>query len=758
MKKPSFRPALFGIAALMIVAPLAQAQVRGEALYERLGDRGLVQTDGTTRVTWLPNGDFLDAERVGASTTFARVDARSGDREPLFDDATVRAMADEYSRLTGSSVSGLPPFRTFEYVLDGEAIFFTAEEADFLYRFRSRRLTKLERPHWELPLSADGLMRGLANSQLARGTYSPDYSRFARVKDYDIHVTNTTTGEERQVTWGGSEEVMNGRPDWLYPEELGQSIGFWWSPDNSKIAYLQFDVREVYQYPIVHDLDAEARLEEQRYSKAGETNPTVKLFVVDVENGESVEVDTHSSDQVYIVRGAWLPDGSEVTFQRLNRHQNRLELMAANPSTGSVRTILTEVDDAFVTLTRDLTFLDDGQFLWTSERTGWRHIYLYDVDGTMVRPLTEGAWPVGSISRVDRDGGWAYFTGFANNALESHLFRVKLDGSGFQKLTVEPGTHSASVDPSGAYFTDTFSSLTQASTTTLRRADGRAVRTLATSSTEGLDALRLEAPELVTVTAADGVTPLNGLLFKPAGYDPSIAYPMIVTVYGGPSGPRIRNTYQMMAGEQRLAQLGYMVWKMDNRGTGNRGKAFQAATYLKLGQVDLADQAAGVRQITSRPYIDGSRVGIYGGSYGGYMTAMALLKEPEVFHVGVAGSSVTDWRNYDTAYTERYMRTPQENPDGYEKGSALPYAGNLTGKLLMTHGSTDNNVHPGNTMQLVEALIGAGKTFDLMIYPQQRHGIGGAGRQHVTQLRLDYFRRHLHPQPVGGNLVQDASQ
>ena len=744
------------VAALLTVAPLAQAQVRGEALYQRLGDRNLITTEGTAAVSWLPNGDFLEVERVGTSATFYRVDARSGDRELLFDAATARSMGEAYNEVTGNSVQGLPPFRDFEYVLDGQALFFTIDEEDFLYDFSNRNLRKLERLRWELGLDADGLMRSLGNSQLARGTYSPDYSRFARVKDYDIHVTNTVTGEERQVTWGGSEEVMNGRPDWLYPEELGQNVGFWWSPDNRKIAYLQFDVSDVFKYPIVHDLDAEARLEEQRYSKAGETNPTVKLFIVDIETGKSVEVDTEGSDQVYIVRGAWLPDGRELTFQRLNRRQNKLEILAADPATGVVRTILTETEDAFVSLTRDLTFLEGGRFLWSSERTGWRHLYLYEVDGTLVRQLTDGEWPVGSISHVDRDHGWVYFSGYANNALESHFFRVKLDGSEFERLTSKAGTHIASVDPSGKYFTDTFSSLTEASSTTLHRTDGRVVRTLATSNTEKLDALGLEAPELVTVTAADGVTPLSGLLFKPAGYDPAVTYPLIVSVYGGPSGPRVRNRYQMNAGEQRLAQLGYMVWKMDNRGTRNRGKAFETATYLKLGQVDLADQTAGVRQITRRPYIDASRVGMYGGSYGGYMTAMALLKEPEVFHVGVASSSVTDWRNYDTAYTERYMRTPQENPEGYEEGSTLPYAANLQGKLLLTHGSTDNNVHPGNTLQLVQELVKAGKTFDLMIYPQQRHGIGGAGRQHLTQLRLNYFRTHLRPHPVGGDLVQDA--
>ncbi len=744
----SFR-ALLPLIALSLLASPLPAQVRGHALYDALGNRGLVSTEGTTRVSWLPDGDYFQMDPGPGGMEFMRVSPRTGESEPLFDAATTGALIDSYNRATGGDADRLP-FTRFQYALDNAAIHFEAGGGHFLFHLRERVLTEIQRPVWDLSPETEGLMRGLGNSQLARGSYSADYTQFARVIDYDIYATDTRTGEERRVTFGGMEGVMNGRPDWLYPEELGQSEGYWWSPDGSKIAYLQWDEREVFQFPIVHDLEPEARLELQRYVKAGETNPIVKLFVVDVASGESVEVDTNSSDQVYLVQVEWTPDGSEVTFQRLNRKQNVLELMAADPTTGAVRTILTEREDAFVSLTGGLTFLEGGRFLWTSERTGWRHLYLYDLEGNLIRQLTEGEWPVSRLSAVAEESGWVFVTGDTNNALETHLFRVRLDGSGFERLTEEAGSHSTSVNPTGTFYTDTYSSLIHPSITRMHTGNGDVVRTMATTSTEGLDALGLEAPELVPVTAADAVTPLNGMLYKPAGYDPNKAYPLLISVYGGPSGASIRDRYQTNGGSQRMAQLGYMVWRMDNRGTGNRGKAFETATYLKLGQVDLADQAAGVKQISQRPYVDGSRVGIYGGSYGGYMSALALLKEPDVFHVGVAGSSVTDWRNYDSAYTERYMWIPQENEEGYDLGSCLTYAENLKGKLLLTHGTTDNNVHPGNTIQLMEALIGAGKTFDLMLYPQQRHGIGGAGRAHVTQLRLDYFEKHLNPHPVGG--------
>ncbi len=277
------------------------------------------------------------------------------------------------------------------------------------------------------------------------------------------------------------------------------------------------------------------------------------------------------------------------------------------------------------------------------------------------------------------------------------------------------------------------------------RGDGTTVRNLMRTDTSKLDELGLEPPELVTFKAADGITDLHGILYKPAGYNPDMAYPLLVPVYGGPYSKAVSNSYLNGSGDQRMAQLGYMVWRADNRGLTRRGKLFENMTYLKLGQIDLDDQAAGVRQISQRPYVDGGRVGIYGGSYGGYMTTMALVKYPDVFHVGVAAAPVTDWRNYDTIYTERYMRTPQENPEGYDLGATMPFANQLTGKLLIAHGSIDNNVNPTNTLQMINALVEAGKRFDMMYYPQNRHGFRGAAGRHFSEMRLEYFLEHLDP-------------
>jgi dipeptidyl-peptidase-4 len=725
----------------------AHAQTRGKELYDLMRRERLTSVEGSALIRWLPGGQgYLTSRRdADRGMQFYRIDPTTEGESPLFDRAAQEAIRRQYAAITGEGTEGLP-FNRFEFVQSGAAVTFTVDGSHFLYDIDSRRLRQLLRPAIEHQPYSDDLMRGMGGSQLWNGTYSPDFSQFAYVKGFDLYVTNTVTGNEKRLTFDGNLDTFNGRPNWVYPEEFSQRDAYWFSPDSRMLAYYRSDESAVHKYPIVNDLTAEAELELQSYPKAGEPNPTVVLRIIDIATGEEVEVETDSTPDNYIVRPMWLPGGDEILLQRLNRHQSVLELLAADARSGQVRTILTEREPAFINLHDDFHLFSDGRrFLWSSERTGWRHLYLYDLNGTELAQLTSGEVPVGSVLRIDAEEEWVYFTGHTEMGLETHLFRTRLDGSQSEKLTTEPGSHAISMDPAGRYYVDRFSSFSTPPTANLHHADGRLIRNLSTTHTAGLDSLALEPPELVVVKAADGVTELHGMLYKPAGYDPSVAYPLVVPVYGGPHSKAISNRYYGSSFDQRLAQLGFMVFRVDNRGERNRGKAFEAETYLKLGQVDLADQTAAVRQIAERPYVDGSRVGIYGGSYGGYMTVLALLKEPDVFHVGVAHAPVTDWRNYDTIYTERYMRTPQENEEGYDLGSALPYAENLEGKLLLMHGSVDNNVHPGNTIQLIDALVEAGRGFDLMFYPGNRHGLQGPAGRHASQRRIDYLVEHLDP-------------
>jgi dipeptidyl-peptidase-4 len=564
---------------------------------------------------------------------------------------------------------------------------------------------------------------------------------------------NTESGQETQLTTGGTADVMNGRPDWVYPEELNQTEAFFWSPDGRKIAYLQFDERPVAIYPIVNDLAPQATLEQQRYPKAGAANPIVKLFVVDLQTKKTVEVDTRSSSNAYIIRPNWVPDGSELLFQRFNRHQDTLELLAANPESGKVRTVLVEHDAAYVNLEGGspgfgatpipIRFLKDGKrFLWPSERSGWRSWYLYDLKGKQIAHVTNAPHVFDRITAVDESKGVMYVTAYTSEAQESHLFSASLSGGKVTQLTEAGGVHQINMDPTGRYFLDVQTTRTQPAVATLRSIDGKAVRQTG-SVTLNLQGASIVAPEHLVVKAADGVTNLHGVLYRPTGYDSTKKYPLFVQVYGGPQLQNAPRVNAMVSSSNFLAQDGYIVWVVDNRGTPNRGRDFERATHLKLGEVDLDDQAAAVRQLIKKyPYIDSTRVGIMGSSYGGYMSALALLRYPDVFQVGIAISAVTDWRNYDSPYTERYMRLPQDNAEGYQKGSTLALAGNLRGKLMIMHGTTDNNVHVGNATQLVYALQRAGKPFELMMYPGERHGVSSG------PLSMQFAAKHLKPTPM----------
>ena len=709
-------------------AAAGQEKLAGRALYDKLRkDRTLVKTDGLTRVSWTPDGRafFLAEEK-----TFKRVDALTGEKTPLFDDAKLIAA---YNALTGLQASALP-FTRFDWQASGAKILFQAANRNFLYEPASGKLLD-----YEPERSTEGV-RGRMYGEV----FSPDGKWRAFTRDYDLYVRNLE-GSERRLTTGGNADLRNGFPDWVYPEELNQYDAYWWSPDSKKIAYMQFDESPVAKYPIVHDVAPKPELELQGYPKSGANNPIVRLFIVDVESRKIVRLDAGMETNVYLYRGRWLPDGLEFTYLKLNRLQNVVELWAADPATGTARLVFSDSDPCYIDESVDRVFLKDGKrFLWLSERSGWKEIYLHDLAGKPLKQLTTARLPVASVLGVDEAAGWVYFTGFEARGTEMHLYRVKLDGTGFLKMTKEPGVHMISFAPDYGLYVDSFSSLANPGRTALFKADGTEVRELGRmTETQALKDLALVAPEPFVFKSADGKYDLDGLLYKPAHFQESAKYPLLLTVYGGPGSKGVSSRYAGNDGNQALAQLGFLVVRLDHRGVSGRGKTFQNLQYLNLGQIELEDHVAVVKHLAGRPYVDATRVGIFGHSYGGYMTAIALLKAPDVFHVGVAGAPVTDWRNYDSIYTERYMRRPQDNPDGYEKGSCLTYAKDLKGKLFIHHGAVDDNVHPGNSVQLLQALLKENKKFDFMLYPEQRHGIMFP---RYAEARVDYFIEHLKPE------------
>lgn len=581
---------------------------------------------------------------------------------------------------------------------------------------------------------------------------SPDSIRKAVYRDRNLFVSDMSGANEVALTTDGSEvkRIKYGTASWVYGEELSQTTAMWWNPSGTKLAYYRFDENPVKDYYIAMDqTKIQAALDVEAYPKAGAPNPVVDLFVYDVTTKQSTRIDVRNgkpfdNDVVghYVYKVQWSPDGSVLTSNRTNRRQNIMEFTACEPSTGACRVVVREEWPASWTENHPaMQYLADNQrFIWSSERTGFRNFYLYDMQGVLRSTITRHAVEVANIVKVDEKAGvlW-YMARDGDNHMKMQLHRVGLDGKNDKRLTDPSLNHTVSVSPDGKWFVDVAQTHNQAPVTRLYDANGRVVAELATSDLSKFESLGLKKAELYTYKAADGVTELHGLLFKPSTFDASKRYPVLVTVYAGPATNGARETFSMPSA---LTEFGFIVLSLDSRSAAGKGKRALDAIYQKLGTVEIDDQAAGVSALKDRPYVDLTRVGIFGTSYGGYASALALLRHPNVFHAASASSSVTDWRHYDSIYTERYMWIPQDNASGYDAGSAMKFADQLKGRLMLYYGTADNNVHPANTMQLVQALQRAGKSFELQVGPD-------AGHTGLNQMRMmEFFIENLVLKPA----------
>ena len=576
--------------------------------------------------------------------------------------------------------------------------------------------------------------------------FSPDGKRVAFRRAWDLYAMEVASGRETRLTMDGSDTLRNGGLDWVYPEELRLGTAYWWSPDGKSLAYLQVDSSAEPLYPHADMNAARALAEPQRYPQAGGNNPRVRVGTVAAQGGPTRWFEVGDTVNSYLIaRAGWTSDSASVYVVRSNRIQNSLEFLLYSAASGQPTTAYGESDPAWVNIEGDPIFLADGRFLWTSERDGFRHLYVYPAAGGQPKQLTRGPWAVSDIAGVDEGAGVVYFRSSETSPLERQLYSVHLDGSAKRQITTGAGTHRISLSPDAATFLDIYSSVTSAAEATLRNAaDGRALAVYRPADRRAEQEFDLRPTEIVEFKGPDG-TPLYGSLIEPAGFDPARKYPVIVKVYGGPHAQDVRNLWPGLTEDQVYAHRGYVVWQMDNRGTYGRGHAFETPVYRNLGVTEVADQRAGIEYLISLGFVDPSRIGVQGWSYGGFMTLNLLLNAGDLFHAGFAGAPVTNWLNYDTIYTERYMGVPKDNAAAYARTALPAQAGKLQGKLMMVHNLEDDNVLFQNSMQMINALETAGKQFELMLYPQKSHGVGGAAYRQLQALMLDFFERHLKP-------------
>ena len=729
------RKARLVLAAVLSIAGLAApAAGQNPITVDRIFAGDEFRTRGLS-VQWAPGGSQLVVIEPAGAGVGVGSDVWL---EDLADGTRVRLV--EGQALASSDTGQAPAISSLQWSPDRTRLLLLTD-AQRVWRQATRGSYLVHEPESgrTLPVSAAG------PQMFAR--FSPDASRVGFVRENDLWITDTVTGEERRLTGDGSEVVVNGTSDWVYEEELGLRDAWRWSPDGRRIAFWRFDQAPVETFYMVDETDVYSRPIPLRYPKAGTANSLVRIGVIDLETDRTIWIDTGDEDG-YLARMDFAGAATEVAIQRLNRAQNRLDLLIADVTTGESRIILTETAPSWVEVTDDLRWIGDGeQFLWTSERDGFRHIYLYGRDGELVRQITQGAWEVLEIEGVDANEEWVYFTAINPTPSERQLFRARLTDGRLQRLSTEPGSHSVRMSPDASTYIDSYSRGGVPPVHRLHRADGTLLRVLEDNADVAgrLAESGATPPAPFSFITADGVR-LNGWMIRPPHFDPAGRYPALIYAYGGPGSQSVTDAWggTRYLWHQALAAQGYIVVSVDNRGTGGRGRDFKNLVFRDLGRWETHDQIEAARYLATLPYVQRDRIGIWGWSYGGYLAAMALMQGADHFRAGISVAPVTDWRLYDTIYTERYMRTPAENPEGYARSAPLNHVEGLESRFLLVHGTGDDNVHSQNSMLLAQRLQEAGKHFDFMLYPNQTHSISaGTAQLHLFTLLTQWLEEHL---------------
>jgi dipeptidyl-peptidase 4 len=637
------------------------------------------------------------------------------------------------------------PLGNYQFSADESKILF-ATETDPIYRYSSRsNYYVFDRKTRALSALSPNGKQGLAD-------FSPDASMVAFVRENNLFIKYPATGKEQQITHDGKDRhIINGTTDWVYEEEFAITKGFHWSPDGKKIAFMRFDESEVKEWWLTLHGELYPEHHRYKYPKAGEDNSIVTIHVFDLETGRTAKMDTGLETDQYIPRLQWTSDPELLAILRLNRLQNRLEILLADAASGNSRVIYTEESKYYIEDGNydDIVFLSNGkEFIIKSEKDGFNHIYLYDMSGNELNQITKGEWDVTALLGIDERERKVYYQSAEVSPLDRNIYSIGFNGKGKKDLTPEKGWNTAQFSADYSFFIKTWSDANTPSVFSVNNGkNGRLVRELLNNNQliEKRQEYNLSPKEFFTITTSEGVD-LNAWRILPPDFDATKKYPVLFDIYGGPGSQTVRNAYG--GGDlwsQYLAQEGIIVVSVDNRGTGARGEEFKKMTYLQLGKYETIDQIEAAKFMASLPYVDENKIGVFGWSYGGYMSTLCLTKGADIFDLAIAVAPVTNWRFYDNIYTERFMRTPQENPDGYDDNSPINHVEKMTGKYLLIHGMADDNVHPENTYELITALVASDKDFELMVYPNSNHGIytGKNTRFHLYRKMTDFLMRHL---------------
>ena len=606
------------------------------------------------------------------------------------------------------------------------------KSAFYVYDIESEKLTML---------SDEGKQR--------LATISPDGSKVAFVRNNNIYIKDLEKNIESKITSDGLyNNIIYGTTDWVYEEEFGFTKAFFWSSDGSKIAFYRFDESQVKEYELTTWGDLYPEHHKYKYPKAGEENSIVNVFVYDLFTKQTIEMDIGKETDIYIPRIKWTNDPNKVSILWMNRLQNELKIFLSNANTGKTVTVYHETNKYYIDITDNLTFLKDNEhFIFSNEKDGYHHLYIYDMDGNMIQQITKGEWDVSNFIGLDEKKGLIYYISSESSPMNREMYVIKLNGTGKKKLSQKDGDNNVQFGKQFKYYLNTYSNANTPQYFTVNSAKGKLLRVLEENSTlkETIADYNFSKREFFQFNTSEGVE-LNGWMIKPPDFDPGKKYPVLMYVYGGPGSQTVRNSWgRGNAWYQMLAQKGLIIVSVDNRGTGARGEEFKKMTYLQLGKLETIDQIEAAKYLSSLDYVDSKRIGIWGWSYGGYMSTSCLTKGADYFSMGIAVAPVTNWRYYDNIYTERFMRTPQENPEGYDENSPVNHVEKLKGDFLLIHGTADDNVHIQNSVDLITALVNSNKQFEMQFYPNSNHGIytGENTRLHLYTRLTDFIIENL---------------